>query len=73
MSEQNQDAAACRVVVNHEEQYSIWPLDADIPVGWRAVGKEGTKEECLAYVDEVWTDMRPLSLRLHMEKAESAS
>jgi MbtH protein len=73
MSEQNQDAVSYRVVVNHEEQYSIWPLEAEIPVGWRAVGKEGAKEDCLAYVDEVWTDMRPLSLRLHMEKAESAS
>ncbi|MFF5964324.1 MbtH family protein [Streptomyces collinus] len=73
MSEQNQDAASYRVVVNHEEQYSIWPLEAEIPVGWRAAGKEGTKEECLAFVDEVWTDMRPLSLRLHMERAESTS
>ncbi|MFD6909051.1 MbtH family protein [Streptomyces sp. NPDC060077] len=73
MSEQNRNTATYRVVVNGEEQYSIWPLDAEIPAGWRAAGKEGAKEDCLAYVDEVWTDMRPLSLRLRMEKAESAS
>jgi len=58
------------VVMNHEEQYSIWPTYRGMPNGWRAVGKTGTKQECLAYIDEVWTDMRPLSLRQHME-AES--
>lgn len=51
------------VVINEEEQYSIWPADREIPSGWRAAGKSGTKEECLAYIEEVWTDMRPLSLR----------
>jgi MbtH protein len=51
------------VVVNHEEQYSIWPQQRQIPDGWRAIGKQGTKDECLAYIKEVWTDMRPLSLR----------
>lgn len=51
------------VLVNHEEQYSLWLADRDIPLGWSAVGKPGSKEECLAYVQEVWTDMRPLSLR----------
>lgn len=55
------------VVVNHEEQYSIWPADREIPLGWRGTGKTGTKEECLAHIDEVWTDMRPLSLRRAME------
>ncbi len=59
-----------RVVVNHEEQYSIWPVDKEIPRGWREVGKSGKKAECLAYIDEVWTDMRPLSLRKKMEEAE---
>ncbi|MER5874284.1 MbtH family NRPS accessory protein [Streptomyces sp. NPDC002044] len=73
MSEQNENVAAFRVVVNLEEQYSIWPLESEIPAGWRAAGKEGVKEDCLAYVDEVWTDMRPLSLRRHMDTAESAS
>lgn len=51
------------VVINHEEQYSIWPTYKEIPAGWRAEGKSGKKAECLAYIDEVWTDMRPLSLR----------
>ncbi|MEW6037388.1 MAG: MbtH family protein [Pseudomonadota bacterium] len=55
------------VVVNHEEQYSIWPDYKEIPQGWREVGKTGTKQECLAYIEEVWTDMRPLSLRRYME------
>lgn len=57
-----------RAVVNHEEQYSIWPLDREIPAGWRDAGKQGTKKECLDYIEEVWTDMRPLSLRKKMEQ-----
>lgn len=61
------------VVVNHEEQYSIWPDYKAIPAGWRAVGKRGKKQECLAYIDEVWTDMRPLSLRKAMAEAELES
>ena len=55
-----------KVVVNHEEQYSIWPADQENPHGWQDAGKSGTKEECLAYIQEVWTDMRPLSLRRRM-------
>ncbi|GAA3453662.1 MULTISPECIES: MbtH family protein [Dactylosporangium] len=55
------------VVVNDEEQYSIWPEGRDIPGGWREAGRAGTKAECLAYVEEVWTDMRPLSLRRQLE------
>jgi MbtH protein len=51
------------VVVNHEEQYSIWPADKPIPAGWVQKGEKGTKEKCLLYIKEVWTDMRPLSLR----------
>ncbi|WP_096058237.1 MbtH family protein [Haliangium ochraceum] len=51
------------VVVNHEEQYSIWPEDRAVPDGWRGAGKAGSKEECLVYVEQIWTDMRPLSLR----------
>lgn len=54
------------VLVNDEEQYSLWPRDKSIPRGWRSVGKEGTRAECEQYVDEVWTDMRPLSLRKKM-------
>jgi MbtH protein len=52
-----------KVVKNHEDQYSIWPADREPPRGWSEVGKSGPKEECLAFVDEVWTDMRPRSLR----------
>jgi MbtH protein len=52
-----------KVVVNHEEQYSIWPAHLDTPPGWKDAGRQGTEEECLAYIREVWTDMRPLSLR----------
>lgn len=52
-----------KVVLNHEEQYSIWPEARENPPGWRSEGKVGTKAECLAYIKEVWTDMRPLSLR----------
>jgi MbtH protein len=58
-----------KVVINDEEQYSIWPADRDNPVGWHDAGKSGTKEECLDYIKEVWTDMRPLSLRKRMEEA----
>jgi MbtH protein len=60
------------VVVNHEEQYSIWPEYKNIPNGWRAVGKTGLKADCLAYIKEAWTDMRPLSLRKQMEEAQAA-
>lgn len=52
-----------RVVVNHEEQYSIWPDGRDLPDGWREEGVSGTKEDCLAHIDRVWTDLRPLSVR----------
>ena len=54
------------VVVNEEEQYSIWFVGREIPPGWREVGKTGSKQECLDYIKEVWTDMRPLSLRKKM-------
>ena len=54
------------MVVNDEEQYSIWPVDRDDAPGWRGVGVDGSQDECLAWIDEHWTDMRPLSLRRHM-------
>ncbi|WP_086932866.1 MbtH family protein [Agarilytica rhodophyticola] len=56
------------VVKNHEEQYSIWPEYKEVPGGWEAVGKTGKKQECLEYIETVWTDMRPLSLRKFMEE-----
>ncbi len=63
-----EDKMIYRVVVNHEEQYSIWPTGRELPFGWRAEGKEGSKNDCLARIEEVWTDMRPLSLRQKMQE-----
>ncbi|MEU3042502.1 MbtH family NRPS accessory protein [Streptomyces diastaticus] len=68
MSSETGADAIYTVVVNHEEQYSIWPAGRDIPVGWSETGRSGEKAACLAYIDEVWSDMRPLSLRRHMEQ-----
>lgn len=69
--EQQDDTRQYKVVINHEEQYSIWFAERENPLGWKDVGKSGTKQECLAYIKEVWTDMRPLSLRKKMEKASA--
>jgi MbtH protein len=69
MIENDEDKRAYRVVMNHEEQYSIWFVDRELPAGWREVGKQGSKSECLAYVEEIWTDMRPLSLRKSMAES----
>jgi MbtH protein len=68
--EDREDTTIYKVVVNHEEQYSIWPSHRENPLGWNDVGKSGPKDECLAYIKEVWTDMRPLSLRKKMEEME---
>lgn len=62
------DNTQYRVVINHEEQYSIWPADKTPPTGWKGLNKVGSKGECFSYIEEVWTDMRPLSL--HKEMAE---
>lgn len=67
-SRDDEDKTLYKVVVNHEEQYSIWPEGRENALGWTDVGKSGLKDECLAYIKEVWTDMRPLSLRLKMEE-----
>jgi MbtH protein len=67
--EEREDNTIYKVVVNHEEQYSIWFADRDPPLGWTEVGRVGPKAECLAYIKEVWTDMRPLSLRKQMGEA----
>jgi uncharacterized protein YbdZ (MbtH family) len=64
-----EDTTIYKVVVNHEEQYSIWPEHKEMPLGWNEVGKSGPKPECLSYIKDVWTDMRPLSLRKQMEEA----
>jgi MbtH protein len=59
------------VVVNHEEQYSVWPTGRPVPLGWKELATRGTKQECLAYIKDVWTDMRPLSLRRAMDGVPS--
>jgi len=64
-----EDTTIYKVVINHEEQYSIWPADREPPLGWKEVGMQGFKAECLAYIKDVWTDMRPLSLRQKMAPA----
>ncbi len=71
LSTEREDGRAYRVVINHEEQFSIWPDDRENPPGWRDAGASGTKEQCLAYIRQVWTDMRPLSVRARMT-AEAA-
>ena len=68
--EEEEDNRIYKVVVNHEEQYSIWPADRENPLGWKDAGKVSNKAECLAFVKEVWTDMRPLSLRKKMEESK---
>lgn len=70
--EQEENNIIYIVVVNHEEQYSIWSADRNVPSGWSKVDKSGSKEECLNYIEEVWTDMRPLSLRKQMEEASQS-
>ena len=69
---EDDDDTEYRVVINHEEQYSIWPVDRELPGGWNDQGFHGTKDECLATITEVWTDMRPLSLRKQMDADQAA-
>jgi MbtH protein len=66
-----EDTTVYKVVLNDEEQYSIWPAERENAPGWRDAGKSGPKAECLAWIKEVWTDMRPLSLRKRMESEGS--
>ena len=69
---EDEDSTVYLVLINDEEQYSLWPKHKSVPKGWRATTKEGPKSECCRYVDEVWTDMRPLSLRKRMEASLAA-
>lgn len=64
----DEDKTVYKVVMNIEEQYSIWPADRENAMGWKDAGKTGTKEECMKHIQEVWTDMRPKSLRDAMDK-----
>jgi MbtH protein len=65
-SDSDEDNTTYTVVMNAEEQYSIWPADRELPAGWTSEGTVGPKADCLAHIDRVWTDMRPLSLRRAM-------
>jgi MbtH protein len=64
------DKAIFTAVFNHEEQWSIWPADRALPCGWTDGGLTGTKQECLSYINERWTDMRPRSLRESMARSD---
>ncbi|MGY8527501.1 MbtH family protein [Paracidovorax citrulli] len=68
----DRDDATFLVLVNHEEQYSIWPEWKPVPGGWRAAGFSGERQACLDHIERVWTDMRPLSLRRFMEEQTQA-
>ena len=68
--DEEEDKTIYKVVINHEEQYSIWPADRENALGWNDEGTEGLKQVCLDHINEVWTDMRPLSLRKKMEEME---
>jgi MbtH protein len=70
--DEREDTTVYKVVVNHEEQYSIWPADRENPRGWRDGGKTGLKQECLDYIKVVWSDMRPLSLRKALEQSAAS-
>ena len=65
---EHEDQTIYKAIINQEEQYSIWPADRENPLGWTDAGKVGPRDEVLAYIKEVWTDMRPLSLRKKMEE-----
>jgi MbtH protein len=69
--DEEDDTRTYLVVRNDEEQYSIWLADRQLPAGWYAEGTQGPKTDCLAHIDEVWTDMRPLSLRRQMEQSDA--
>ena len=65
--DKEEDTREYQVLVNSEEQYSLWPEYKEVPAGWKRVGDAASKESCLDYINTVWTDMRPLSLRLAMD------
>jgi MbtH protein len=68
MTDTKEDTTIYKVVLNHEEQYSIWPAHRENAFGWHDAGITGSKAECLAHIKEVWTDLRPLSLRKKMRE-----
>ena len=62
------DNGSILVLVNHEEQHSLWPAFADVPAGWRVVYGEADRAACLDYIEQNWTDIRPKSLRERLER-----
>jgi MbtH protein len=73
MSREDDDKRVYMVLKNHEEQYSLWLRCNEVPAGWQAVGKDGPKADCLQYIREAWTDMRPLSLRMKMDSDRASA
>ncbi|MBJ7417413.1 MAG: MbtH family NRPS accessory protein, partial [Niveispirillum sp.] len=71
--QEHDDTTLFSVVINDEEQYSIWPKDRALPLGWHSAGFSGMRAQCLDYIEKIWTDMRPRSLREQMEAAAQAS
>ena len=71
LRDEDEDTRTYTVVISDEEQYSIWLADREIPQGWRTVGRTGPKAECLSYIESVWTDMRPLSLRKWLDERDA--
>jgi MbtH protein len=71
--DRDEDKTQYVVVINHEEQYSIWPASRELPAGWQRVGEPGEKKQCLDYIEAVWTDMRPRSLREAMDSSRGGT
>jgi MbtH protein len=67
MSDEREDDTIYKVVMNYDDQYSIWPADRENALGWHDVGKTGTRAEVLAYIEQVWTDSRPNDWKKKME------
>ena len=66
-SSKDEEVMFYTIVVNNNEQYSIWPAEREVPDGWKKVGVKGTKNQCLEFIQQVWTDMTPLSSRIEEE------
>ena len=71
IDEDQVDERLFKVVVNDEEQYSIWPAAKSNAPGWRDAGRIGTRQHCLDHIQEVWTDLRPASLRRLLDASDA--
>lgn len=70
MNNDNDQDLEYQVVINHEEQYAIWPAFKTLPAGWKAIGPSGSRAVCLEYIEAHWRDMRPLHIRKMMEEPD---